>query len=399
MMDSQKATDSATNKVLAAGERSARNRERMAALERMAGGIAHKFSNVLMTLILYADMLLQDPSLPAELVPHVESILEETQEAHNLMRRMLDFAGRSAMESRLLDLCPFLQQRVNALRRNLPESVQLLLEVGPGEYGVNADPTCLEQVLMNLVDNARGAMPEGGELGIELFRVALERGQEPPVMGMAAGDWVCLAVSDQGAGIPPEALPHLFEPFSSESEGEGRGLGLAQVYGIVKQHEGHIGVETQVGRGTTFRVYLPAQPLPRAELAPQRKRLAPAPREETILLVEDEPGLRRVTRMVLESLGYQVLVAANGIEALEVYRSAESVDLLVTAMVMPEMGGKELIRELRKMNPRLKVVAVTGSVTARSLRSLQEEGRLEIVHKPIDRSSLGKIVRQALYQD
>jgi CheY-like chemotaxis protein len=216
---------------------------------------------------------------------------------------------------------------------------------------------------------------------------------------MDAREWVCLAVSDTGTGIPPDVLPRIFEPFfTTKPRGEGTGLGLAQVYGIVKQHGGHMVVETEVGRGTTFRIYLPAQRAKEVEEAPQEEAAAGG-EGETILVAEDEEKVRGLSRRILESLGYRVLTAANGREALEVYQSAERVDLVLTDMVMPEMGGKELIRELRKANPRLKTVAMTGYVLAEDLRELKEEGRLEIVYKPLDTNTLARVVRHALDGD
>jgi CheY-like chemotaxis protein len=352
-----------------------------------------------MTIILYAEMLSEEPSLPPDLAPDLESILDEAQEAAHLVRQVLDFSRRSPIETRPVDLRAFVQESVDMLRRTLSESISLLLEVGSGECVVNADPTRVQQVLMNLVVNARDAMPEGGELRIGLSRVQVRPGEEPPVAEMDAGEWVCLTVSDTGTGIPPDVLPRIFEPFfTTKPKGEGTGLGLAQVYGIVKQHGGHMGVETEVGRGTTFRIYLPAQRAKEVEEAPQEEAAAGG-EGETILVAEDEEKVRGLSRRILESLGYRVLTAANGREALEIYRSAERVDLVLTDMVMPEMGGKELIRELRKANPRLKTVAMTGYVLAEDLRELKEEGRLEIVYKPLDTNTLARVVRHALDGD
>jgi PAS domain S-box-containing protein len=380
-------------------EEQMRQQDQMAALGQLAGGIAHDFNNVLMTIILYAEMLSEEPSLPPDLAPDLESILDEAQEAAHLVRQVLDFSRRSPMETRLVDLRAFVRRSVDMLRRTLSESISLLLEVGSGECVVNADPTRVQQVLMNLVVNARDAMPEGGELRIGLSRVQVRSGEEPPVAEMDAREWVCLAVSDTGTGIPPDVLPRIFEPFfTTKPRGEGTGLGLAQVYGIVKQHGGHMGVETEVGRGTTFRIYLPAQRAKEVEEAPQEEATAGG-EGETILVAEDEEKVRGLSRRILESLGYRVLTAANGREALEVYQSAERVDLVLTDMVMPEMGGKELIRELRKANPRLKTVAMTGYVLAEDLRELKEEGRLEIVYKPLDTNTLARVVRHALDGD
>jgi CheY-like chemotaxis protein len=303
------------------------------------------------------------------------------------------------METRPVDMRTFVQESVDMLRRTLSESIALLLEVGSGKCVVNADPTRIQQVVMNLVVNARDAMPEGGELRLGLSRVRIRPGDEPPLAEMDAGQWICLAVSDTGTGIPPDVLPRIFEPFfTTKPKGEGTGLGLAQVYGIVKQHRGHVGVETEVGKGTTFRIYLPAQEMQEVTETPQEERAARG-KGETILVAEDEEKVRELSRRILESLGYQVLTAADGRKALEIYRTKEGVDLVLTDMVMPEMGGKELIQELRRENPHLKVAAMTGYVLAEDLQELKEEGNLEIVHKPLDTNTLARVVRHALDGD
>ena len=376
-----------------------RQQDQMAALGQLAGGIAHDFNNVLMTIILYAGVLLKEPDLHPDLAPDLESILDEAREAAQLVQQILDFSRRSPIETRFVSMRVLAQESVDFLQRTLPETIHLLLEAGPGEHIVDADPSRLQQVLINLATNARDAMPEGGELCIALSRVQVRAGEEPPVAGMPAGEWVCLAVSDTGTGIPPEVMAHLFEPFfTAKPRGQGTGLGLAQVYGIVKQHRGHIGVETEVGQGTTFRIYLPAQEAREAEEAPQEETLLAPPegKGETVLVVEDEERVKESSRRILESLGYRVLTAKDGLEALEIYRSAERVDLLLTDMVMPEMGGKELIRELRKVHPHLKAVAMTGYALAEDLRELKEEGNLEVVYKPLDMNTLAGVVRRAL---
>ena len=377
-----------------------RQQDQMAALGQLAGGIAHDFNNVLMTIVLYAGVLLKEPDLHPDLAPDLESILDEAREAAQLVQQILDFSRRSPIETRLVNMRVLAQESVDFLQRTLPETIHLLLEAGPGEHIVDADPSRLQQVLINLATNARDAMPEGGELCIALSRVQVRAGEESPVAGMPAGEWVCLAVSDTGTGIAPEVMPHLFEPFfTAKPKGQGTGLGLAQVYGIVKQHQGHIGVETEVGRGTTVRIYLPAQEAREAEEAPQEETVLAPPegkKGEIVLVVEDEERVRESSRKILESLGYRVLTAEDGREALEIYRSAERVDLLLTDMVMPEMGGKELIQELRKVHPHLKAVAMTGYTLEEDLRELKEEGRLEVVYKPLDMNTLARVVRRAL---
>jgi PAS domain S-box-containing protein len=384
--------------------------DRMTALGRLAGGIAHDFNNILTGITLSAQMLLGQRHLPSDLTPDLESILDDARQAARLVQQILDFSRRSFFEIRSVDLRLITGETADLLRRTLPENIHFLLEVGRGECVVNADPERMQQVLTNLALNARDAMPEGGELRIGLSRAEVRLGEEPPVEGMPPGEWVCLAVSDTGKGIPPEAMPRLFEPFfTTKPVGQGTGMGLAQAHGIVKQHEGYIGVETEVGQGTTFRVYLPAQSSVETEEAPLGEVPSAIPEQEgeTILLVEDEKKVRKFGRMALELLGYRVLTAANGREALEVYRSAEraypeqgrGIDLVLADMVMPEMGGRELMRELRKENPHLKAVVMTGYTLEEDLRELMEEGIVDVIHKPFDLGTLEEVIRHALDGD
>jgi two-component system cell cycle sensor histidine kinase/response regulator CckA len=300
-----------------------------------------------------------------------------------------------------VDIQPLLDNTLGILRRTIPENIQLLMEVSPEALSltVEADPTRIHQVVTNLATNARDAMPEGGELRFGLSRVEVRAGEELPVADMPPGQWVCLTVSDTGTGMTEEVQAHLFEPFFTTKEpGRGTGLGLAQVYGIIRQHQGYIGVETEVGEGTTFRIYLP---LSRAEadIVKDEGSTTPWGQGETILLVEDNEKLREVGHSLLESLGYRVLAAANGREALEVYEAEEKVDVVITDLVMPEMGGKELVQELRKSRPAIKALAITGYIMEKAARQLREEGFLDVVYKPFDVKTLAQVVHRALDED
>ena len=392
-------------------QRQAQRQEQLAAVGQLAGGIAHDFNNLLTTIMLYTQMALRKSKrdLPPNVTRALETILGESRQATKLVQQILDFSRRSPIATSPMDLKPFIKEAISVLERTIPENIHLQFNAGPEEYVVNGDPTRIQQVLMNLVVNARDAMPEGGDLRIALSRVEVSPSDELPVIEMVPGEWVCLAVSDTGTGIPPDALAHIFEPFFTTKEpGQGTGLGLAQVHGIVAQHEGHIGVETEVGQGTTFRVYLPAHDEQRLEeVRPEVLSTLPQGQGETILLVEDNEKLREGERALLESLGYRVLTAANGREALEVYRSAEGagpergrrVDLVLTDVVMPEMGGRALIRELKKTDPDLKALAMTGYSLPEGLEALKEAGIQDIVHKPLEANTLAQAVRSTLDAD
>ena len=262
-------------------EKELRQQERLAAVGQLAGGIAHDFNNLLTTIMLYAQMGLgKKGDLAPDLTRAFETILDESRQAAKLVQQVLDFSRRSPMETHPVDLKSFIKEAVRVLQRTIPESISLLLEVEPGEYVADADPTRIQQVLMNLVVNARDVMPEGGVLRIDLSRVEVSPGDEPPVAGMASGEWVCLAVTDTGAGILPEVLPHIFEPFFTTKEpGKGTGLGLAQVYGIVTQHEGHVGVETGGGARHDLPGLPPGLPGCRGGGSPERGSPGRSPRE------------------------------------------------------------------------------------------------------------------------
>jgi two-component system cell cycle sensor histidine kinase/response regulator CckA len=376
-----------------------RLQERLAAVGQLAGGIAHDFNNFLTTIMLYAQILLRKSGLPSELAPVAETILEESRRAAQLVRRVLDFSRRSLIETRPVDISSCIKETADILKRTLPANIQLLLDAGPEEYIVNADRARIQQVVMNLALNARDAMPDGGELRIGLSRIEIKTGDEPPVAEMRRGEWICLAISDTGTGMTDEVRSHLFEPFFTTKGPKGTGLGLAQVYGVVKRHDGHIRVETGVGQGTTFRIYLTpheATKLPESQIPPL---ILPQGQGEIILLAEDEDRVREAGREVLESLGYRVLIAADGREAMQVYRSAERVDLVLTDLVMPEMGGKELAQELKKIAPHVKVLAITGYTLVENMEELKQAGVSDVVHKPFEVETLAKVIRQTLDAD
>ncbi len=385
-------------------EEQLRRQERLAAVGQLAGGIAHDFNNLLATIILYAQMTLGKRELAPDVTRAIQTILDESKRAAKLVQQILDFSRRSMMTTQPVDLASFIEEVIAVLRRTIPENIHFFLEMKPEEYIVEADPTRIQQALINLALNARDAMPDGGELRVGLARVEVGPEEAPPVAEMSPGDWVCLAVSDTGTGLTEEARSHLFEPFfTTKPVGKGTGLGLAQVYGIVKQHQGHIGVETAKDEGTVFRIYLPAYQEEKGEMEEvnvEESSALPRGEGERILLVEDEQGLQDAMRGILELLGYRVLTAAHGEEALEVHRGAEEqVDLVITDLVMPEVGGRQLIRELRQENPDLKALAITGHVMQSDLEALRDEGFLDVVHKPFDASRLAKVVRRALEAD
>jgi two-component system cell cycle sensor histidine kinase/response regulator CckA len=387
-------------------EEQMRQREKLAAVGQLAGGIAHDFNNYLTTIMLYAQLLLKRPHLPADLEPMVETILSQSRQAAKLVQQILDFSRRSVMETRPIDLSPLVEGIASILQRTLPDDIRIRTEIGSEGCIASVDPSRIQQVVMNLALNARDAMDRGGELVLGLHIVEVQEDGEPPEMGMSAGRWVCLSVSDTGTGMTEEVRSHLFEPFfTTKAEGQGTGLGLAQVHGIVKQHAGHITAETNVGQGTTFRIYLPAVERGESQIFSEQALAVPKGKGEVILLVENEESIREASQETLELLGYTVLAAANGLEALEIYRSmaradpkkeGAGIDLVLTDLVMPGMGGRELLQELRGMDSHVKILLMTGHALSETLGELTETDIPDVVQKPFEVNALAEAVRRAL---
>ncbi|RLG59502.1 MAG: hypothetical protein DRN95_01930 [Candidatus Hydrothermarchaeota archaeon] len=372
--------------------------DRLAAVGRLAAGIAHDFNNLLSVIIGYAQILEMREDIPESAKRELKTIERQGLRAVHLIRQILDFSRKSVIQRKPLDLVPFLKETVKFLKRTIPESIEIVLEMDPGKYIVNADPAQIQQMLANLAVNARDAMPEGGELGFQLSRLSLRPEDEAPFPDMQPGEWIVLSVWDTGVGIPPEILPRIFEPFFTTKEaGKGSGLGLAQVYGIVKQHDGFIGVESRVGEGTKFTIYLPFSGEAEGELEEEVPEEVPHGRGETILVVEDEPAVLFMIGEVLEGLGYRVLKVGSGREALRVYEQhREEIALVLTDLVMPEMGGMRLYQALRELNPEVKVVVMTGYSSEKEIKELLSQGIVTWVQKPIDITKLAKLMKEVL---
>ena len=400
-------------------EEQLRRQERLAAVGQLAAGIAHDFRNLLTTIILYTNLALKYYDLPRQVTKNLETIIGESNKAADLVQQILDFSGRSMLQLQPLDLRSLTQEVIGILRRTIPETVQISLQTKVGEtsesFTVEVDPGRMQQMMTNLALNAHDAMPEGGKLRFELSRVVLGEGEMPPTAdveqmdGPAAtarsygggdggtSEWIRLSISDTGTGMTEEVQDHLFEPFfTTKDVGEGTGLGLAQVYGIVRQHRGTINVDTELGEGTTFHIYLPAHEEKQEETSEPEASPIPPGRGETLLLVEDEEKLRQAGQAMLESLGYHVLTATNGRQAIEVYAGDEKPDLIITDMVMPEMDGFALMEELTRSEPHLKAVGITGYAVERKARELREAGFLEVVQKPFEVEELARAIRRAL---
>ncbi len=376
-------------------EQSLRQAQKMEAVGRLAGGVAHDFSNVLAVVLGYSELLMRDlEGRDVRLRECAEGIIEAANRAVGVTRQLLTLSRKKLLRPEVLSLDKVVQDLGKLLTRAIGERIEIETTLQPGLWPVLADADQLAQVLLNLAVNARDAMPDGGKLAIGTANVTLAAPARE--LDLAAGRYVTLTVKDHGCGMTEEVRARIFEPFFT-TKGSGTGLGLATVYGIVRQAGGAIRVDSGVGQGTTFTVYLPA-----AEDSVRRVVLpisAAAPRGlgETVMVAEDEDGLRTLLGRVLSGSGYQVVSARNGAEALEAARSrGGKVDLLLADLVMPRMNGAELAETLARMQPGLKVLFMTGHTEDAQVQERLVEGDVELIHKPFTGETLLGHLRRLL---
>jgi two-component system cell cycle sensor histidine kinase/response regulator CckA len=379
-------------------EQRIQQQERLAAVGQLAAGIAHDFNNIMATVILYAQLSARDEELSERNRRRMETICQQALHASNLIQQILDFTRRTVLDRRILDLVPLLKDQVQLLRRTLPENIAVKMAYGADEYTISGDLTRMRQVIVNLALNARDAMPEGGELRIDLARVSYESQDVTPVREMPAGEWVRVTVSDSGTGIPADTLPHIFDPFfTTKAPGEGTGLGLAQVHGIIGSHQGFIDVQTEIGNGTTFAIYLPALTAGRADAAELGIDSLVTGDGETILLVEDNQDARSALAESLKLMKYQVVETANGREALEVLdQRADEIALVLSDVVMPEMSGTTLLQAMRARKLNVPIVMLTGHMLGHELESLRARGIADWIPKPPNLEQLSLVIARAL---
>lgn len=372
--------------------------ERLAAVGQLAAGIAHDFNNILGAIILYSEMALQTSKLSSKNRERITTIFQQAERAATLTRQILDFSRRTVMDQTPMDLGSFLVETEKLLSRTLRENIRIDLSLQDENFVVSADPTRIQQIIMNLALNAQDAMPNGGELCFELSRLRVMVGRPPPYRDMAPGIWVQLRVSDTGVGIPPEIAPHIFEPFyTTKDPGDGSGLGLAQVYGIVKQHGGFIDVDSHLGMGTTFIIYLPALEVPVEYSDTLPMTITAGGHKELILVVEDDEATLNAVHEILETLNYRVLTATDGRQALNIIESFNGgVDLVLSDLVMPEMGGVALYQELEDRSFNTKVIFMTGYPLGAGTRELLDHKKVTWLQKPIRSDKLARVIQDAL---
>lgn len=372
--------------------------QKMEAIGRLAGGIAHDFNNILAVIQGYSDLCLSGIPKENPLREDIQEITNAVKRAANLISQLLAFSRRQTMEMEVINLNPLLQNLEKMLRRVIGEDVELVTTL-PDDLGrVKADPGQIEQILLNLTVNARDAMPSGGKLTIETANVTLKENNRQNHMVLTPGHYVMISITDTGLGMTQEVKERIFEPFFTTKEiGKGTGLGLSMVYGIVKQSGGHIGVDSEPGKGATFRIYLPRVDEPVVEVD-EKEIGGPPLGNETILVVEDEEEVRKLVARSLKKQGYKVLEASQGKEVFSLCEEQGGpIHLMVTDVVMPEMTGVELAKHIKQVYPEIKVLYMSGYTSDRVAVDCENvEKGIEFIQKPFTGYKLARKIREVL---
>jgi PAS domain S-box-containing protein len=373
--------------------------QRLESIGQLAGGVAHDFNNLLMVIGGYSTLLLKN--LPEKHTGHnmVGEIQKATERGSGLTRQLLSFGRKQIVQARRLHLGEIIRETEKLMRQMLGENIRVILDCAPDLVPVVADPGQIHQVLMNLMINARDAMPRGGAIHVTTSNVKMPSAASVDFTGVPGENCAMLTVRDEGTGMTPEVRSRIFEPFfTTKGQGMGTGLGLAVIYGIVKQSRGDITVHSEVGKGTTFRILLPEAPktaVPSKEATQLDKK--PVGGTETILLVEDDEALRKLTTMILRSAGYRVIHASEAQEALRTAGdSRENIHLMLSDVVMPGMNGLDLADNARLLRPELKVILMSGYSDHHIMSEVLTRGNLTFVSKPISDDQLLRKVREVL---
>lgn len=387
--------------------------ERLAAVGRLAAGMAHDLNNILTGIVGSADLLARDFShLSNDSKSSVNVIIDQSSQASQLVKQVLDFSRKSVSRRIPLNLTTLVHETSNIFQHTFPDNILIHKEVFEESYWVNADPTQMKQVLMNLAVNAQDSMKNGGKLTLSLSKLFLQSDVTPPCAGLTPGQWIVFSMSDTGSGILPNVIPRIFEPFFTTKEiGQGTGLGLAQVYGLIKAHEGEISVHSELEIGTTFKVYLPAcyetvssgsqkeQPTPMGLKQGMNalKDINPKFQENTILVVEDKPAVLDICQRMLQSLGWSTHGVLSAEEAIQVcHQHQGKFDMVLTDLTMAGMNGMDLYHQIKATYPMIKVAIMTGYPLVEEGKDLLEAGIDGLICKPIKMGELEQLIHATL---
>jgi len=379
-------------------EKQFRQSQKMEAVGRLAGGIAHDFNNLLTVIMGYSQVLSTELGPQHPLRGKIDETMKAGERAATLIRQLLTFSSKQSLDPKVLSLNSAITNLESLLRSLIGEDIRLVTKLDPTNGRLRADQAQLEQVLVNLVVNARDAMPKGGTLTIETAQVELTRSPVYHLAPLPPGPYIRLSVSDTGCGMDRQTQSHIFEPFfTTKGEGKGSGLGLSTVFGIVTQCGGALNVTSRVGHGTRFDLYFPSVESDILATALTQSSGQPQRGTETILVAEDEPSVRMLVRDELRKLGYRVIEAKNGVEAcLLATQQAGSFQLLLTDVVMPDMGGRELAQHLSVIKPDLRTLFMSGYMDDVGIMAGQEEGTSSFLQKPFTPEVLARAVRDLL---
>jgi hypothetical protein len=375
--------------------------QKMEAVGRLAGGVAHDFNNMLTVISGYNRMILDELSALDPLRGYAEEVLKAADRAGALTNQLLAFSRRQIMQPRIINVNSVLVQTQKMLQRLIGEDIELVLQLGTNLGNIKADPGHVEQAIVNLAVNARDAMPMGGHLTIETSNAVLDENYARTHMGVKPGSFTMVAVSDDGHGMDAETRRHIFEPFfTTKEKGKGTGLGLATVYGMIKQTGGDIWVYSERGQGTTFKLYFPHVLEPLSDSADGSGSPSKRAGGETVLVVEDEQAVRDLTVRILQQLGYTILTASSGAEALKISEAHTGhIDLLLTDVVMPNMSGRQLADHILTSRPDTKVLFLSGYTENTVVHHGVLDQGVNFLPKPFTRENLSKKLREVLTKE
>lgn len=370
--------------------------QKMESIGRLAGGIAHDFNNILTSIMGYAELLkLQFPDENSSEGEAADVILRGAERASNLTQQLLGFARKGRFNPKPLNVNVIIKETVEVSEKIFEKKIRVDFNLDKNIDTVEADGRQLDQVLTNLIINAKDAMPTGGSLTFKTENIYLDQDIVSKFPELLPGKYVKISVMDTGTGIPKKIIDDVFEPFfSTKGEGKGTGLGLATVYGIIKNHNGHIHVASEPGKSTTFTIYLPVT---LEKIAKQRKKFEIYKGSGTVLIVDDEAPVRQIASIMLRGFGYEIIPAENGIEAIQIFRdNIDRIDLVLLDIIMPEMDGIQTLRELRKIDPTVKVVLSSGYSKDDKAAELVTDGAASFIQKPYKRDELSKVVIETM---
>jgi PAS domain S-box-containing protein len=372
--------------------------QKMESVGRLAGGVAHDFNNMLTIIISYTQMLINQTTASDPIHNDLKQILKAAQRSNDITRQLLAFARKQTINPKYLDLNDAVESTLKMLRRLIGEDIDLSWNPESGLWPVMADPSQMDQVLANLCVNARDAIHGVGKITIETDNISFDNEYCAEHPGFVPGDFVLLAVSDDGCGMDNPTLERLFEPFFTTKDlGQGTGLGLATVYGIVKQNNGFINVYSEPEKGTTFRIYLPRHTGEAGENQPKESVEIQAGRGETVLIVEDEASILKLGKRILLELGYTVLAAATPGQAMETAKTHEGdIHLIITDVVMPEMNGRDLSRQIQNFYPDIKILFMSGYTADVIAHQGVLDGGVNFIQKPFSNKDMAAKIREVL---